>query len=97
MIYDRFTDKKAIALRYIQSDNAPKVTAKGANEIAEKIIELAKENNIPIQEDKDLVEVLYTLDIGYEIPEELYTVVAELLAFVYLANKNYKNYLEEIE
>jgi len=83
--------KKAVALKYeYKKDNAPKVIAKGKGKIAEKIIQIAKEHNIPIKEDKETVEILSSLDIGEEIPEELYQVIAEILAYVYKTKKNYK-------
>jgi len=76
--------KKAAALRYIQKkDSAPKVMAQGSGILAEKILQLAKEHNIPIKEDVHLVEVLSTLDLYQEIPPELYKAVAEILVFVY--------------
>ncbi len=87
--------KKAVALKYSKYDLAPKITAKGKNEIAEKIIELAKESGVAIHEDKDLVEILDSFDVGYEIPENLYGVIAEVLAFVYLANEKYTMFTEE--
>ncbi len=75
---------KAAALKYEKfKNNAPKIVAKGKGYIAEKIIEIAKENNIPIKEDPDLIEMLYKLDIYEEIPEELYKVVAEIFAYIY--------------
>ncbi len=75
---------KAAALKYEKyKDNAPKLVAKGQGRIAEKIIEIAKEHNIPIKEDPDLIELLYKLDIYDEIPEELYKVVAEIFAYIY--------------
>lgn len=79
--------QKAVALRYERGkDNAPAVTAKGQGKLAEKILELARQNNIPIQKDKTLLEALYRLDLNTEIPEELYQVVAEVLAFIYRMN-----------
>jgi flagellar biosynthesis protein len=59
------------------------VKAKGMGNVAEKIIQLAQEHNIPIKEDPDLVELLVQLDLDQEIPPELYKIVAEILAFVY--------------
>jgi flagellar biosynthesis protein len=80
--------KKAIALKYDKTrDRAPRVTAKGSRKIAERIIELANEKGIPVSEDPDLVGALMKLDIEDEIPQELYTVVAEILAFAYRLNK----------
>lgn len=79
--------KKAVALRYDkQKDSAPKVTAKGQGIVARKIIDLARENDIPIKDDPDLVEVLSSIEINEEIPPEIYVAVAELLAFVYSIN-----------
>jgi len=79
----------AVSLKYrSESDNAPRITAKGKGKIAEKIIKIAKEHNIYIHEDPDMIEVLSQLDINDEIPPDLYFVVAELLAFVYSLNKN---------
>ncbi|MBW2245638.1 MAG: EscU/YscU/HrcU family type III secretion system export apparatus switch protein [Deltaproteobacteria bacterium] len=82
----------AIALKYRpKSDSAPKVTAKGKGKVAEKIIEIAKKNNIYIHNDPDLIEILSQLDINDEIPPDLYIVAAELLAFVYSLNSG-KNF-----
>ncbi len=79
---------KAVALKYERGkDTAPKVAAKGAGAVAEKILAIAKAHNIPIQKDKTLLDALYKLDINEEIPEELYRVVAEILAFVYRMNR----------
>ncbi len=79
----------AVSLKYRhESDRAPRVTAKGKGKIAEKIIKIAKEHDIYIHEDPDLIEVLSQLDINDEIPPDLYLVVAELLAFIYSLNKN---------
>ncbi|MFY4773870.1 EscU/YscU/HrcU family type III secretion system export apparatus switch protein [Metabacillus sp. RGM 3146] len=76
--------KKAVALRYnTEKDNAPVILAKGSGSAAEKIIEKAAENHIPVQEDPNLVQLLQKLDIQQEIPEELYGAVAEIFAFLY--------------
>ena len=84
--------KKAVALTYDKKkDNAPKVAAKGKGRVAEKIIEIARQHDIPIKDDPDLIEVLSRLDIDEEIPSEIYVAVAELLAFVYSANKKKSN------
>jgi flagellar biosynthesis protein len=75
---------KAAALGYDQEkDIAPKMLAKGGGLVAEKIIEMAKENNIPIKEDPFLVAALQSLDVDEVIPPELYKVVAEVLAYIY--------------
>jgi flagellar biosynthesis protein len=80
---------KAIALRYDKDkDHAPKVIAKGRGKIAEKILEIAKAHNLPLYEDKNLVQILEALELETEIPPELYRAVAEVLAFIYRLNKN---------
>ena len=83
------TDRKtAAALRYRQhEDRAPKLVAKGAGVIAEKIIAAARDAGVPIYEDPDLLALLMTLNIGEVIPPELYTAVAEVLVFIYRMNK----------
>ncbi len=83
--------KTAVALKYhTKQDTAPKVTAKGEGLIAERIIQLAKENQVPIKEDPDLVQILSQVDINKEVPPSVYKVVAELLAFVYKLNTKYQ-------
>ena len=82
--------KKAAAIKYTANkDRAPRVTAKGRGEIARRIIEVARENNVPVFEDQNLVEVLEALEIEAEIPSELYRAVAEVLVFVYRLNRAY--------
>ncbi len=78
---------KAVALKYDDKKNkAPRVIAKGRGEIAEKIIEVAKAHNVPLYEDKNLVQLLEALELETEIPPELYRAVAEVLAFIYRLN-----------
>jgi flagellar biosynthesis protein len=78
---------KAVALKYDQGkDAAPRVAAKGRGFVAEKIIETARAHNVPLHEDKNLVQVLEALDLETEIPPELYRAVAEVLAFIYRLN-----------
>ena len=80
----RSAQQKAAALKYdAQVSAAPVLKARGVGVVAEKIIQLAREHNIPIKQDPDLVELLVQLDLEQEIPPELYKVVAEILAFVY--------------
>lgn len=74
--------KQAIALEYDPSDEAPRVIASGRGILAEKIIEKAKESDVPIHRDDKLADTLSKLDIGDMIPPELYEVVAEILVFV---------------
>ncbi len=75
--------KTAVALGYDPNeDGAPKVIASGKGALAEKSIEQAKDNKIPVHEDDKLAETLSRLEIGEMIPPELYEVVAEILVFV---------------
>lgn len=74
--------KQAIALEYDPSDEAPRVIASGRGILAEKIIEKAKESDVPVHRDDKLADTLSKLDIGDMIPPELYEVVAEILVFV---------------
>lgn len=81
---------EAVALKYTpQADSAPKVVAKGRGYIADRILEIARTNNIPVKEDPELLQVLSTLDLQQDIPPHVYQVVAELLAFVYSVNKKF--------
>ena len=75
----------AIALAYDRADmDAPKVVAKGAGHIAQRIKKIAEENDIPIMEDKPLARILFkSVDIGQSVPDELYRAIAEILAYVY--------------
>ncbi len=83
--------KKAVALRFDQQkDPSPKIIGKGIGLLADKILELAKEHDIPIHEDSDLVEVLSKLNVNDEIPESTFVIVAEILAFVYRTNQKFK-------
>ena len=85
---EREKPKRAVALRYQAGrDHAPRVVAKGDRLLAEQIIAIANEHGIHIHEDPDLVAVLAKLDIDAQIPEELFQVVAEVLAFVYRLNQ----------
>ena len=78
---------KAVALTYdTQKDKAPRVVAKGKGYLADKIIEIARQHDVPLYEDQNLVQVLEALDIETEIPPELYQAVAEVLAFIYRIN-----------
>lgn len=74
--------KQAVALSYEKEDAAPKIVATGKGFVAEKIIEKAKEENVPVHKDEKLSNVLSKLEIGDMIPPELYETVAEILVFV---------------
>ena len=74
--------KQAVALSYDPAEDAPKVIASGRGVLAERIIEKAKEAEVPIHRDDKLADTLSRLEIGEMIPPELYEVVAEILVFV---------------
>ena len=78
---------KAAAITYdAEKDRAPRLVAKGSGLIAEKIIEIARQHDIPMVKDENLVQVLEALDLDTEIPPELYRAIAEVLAFIYRLN-----------
>lgn len=83
--------REAVALSY-QSEQAtaPKVVAKGKGFIADNILEKAKDHDVPVQQDASLVELLSELNINEQIPEELYHVVAEVFAFIYKSDQQFK-------
>jgi flagellar biosynthesis protein len=76
--------RRATALRYEQGAHAPTVTATGAGLVADRIIAAAREAGVPIRHDPALAEALARLDLGDDIPEALWTAVAETLAWAYL-------------
>jgi flagellar biosynthesis protein len=79
--------KSAVGIKYQQGedgDKAPKVIAKGFGDLAEEIIALAKQNGVIIHEDEELAQLLNQMDLGQEIPANLYYVIAELIAFSYV-------------
>lgn len=83
--------EKAVAILYdSQKSSSPRVVASGQGEVARRIIETAKEAGVHIQEDANLVELLSKINLGDEIPTELYQTVAEVLAFVYKVNDKFK-------
>ena len=71
-----------MALAYEPGDAAPKILATGKGEVAERIIQTAKEHDVPFYQDNKLAQTLSKLQIGDAIPPELYEVVAEILVFV---------------
>ncbi len=75
--------KKAVAIKYTEGDHAPKIIAKGKNRLAEMIVKIALENDVEIQENRLLSEALIQFDVGEYIPEEMYEIVAQILAYVY--------------
>lgn len=93
------TDNKstdvAVALKY-DGENAPRLTAKGRGELANRIIALADEHDVPLHEDVELAALLTQIPIGDEIPQALYRAIAEVIAFAYLiSGKRPPGYEEE--
>ena len=88
--------KFAIALEY-DGREAPRVTAKGHDELANQILRLAHEAGVPIHLDKDLALVLDQIDLGDQIPEALYVVIAEILTFAYRLSGKHKDFMDDIE
>lgn len=80
-------DRVAVALDYdAGKDSAPRVVAKGRGEVAQRIIDLARQNGIAVRQDADLAELLAALELDEEIPVEAFTAVAEILSYIYRAN-----------
>ncbi len=76
------TTTLAVALQY-DGENAPRVTASGRNQVAEEIVRLAREHDIPLQENEPLAGLLAKVELGEEIPTALYLAVAQVIAFAY--------------
>ena len=73
--------KRAAALRYRPGDGAPVIVASGMGHLAEKIVEVATDNGVPVYEDTSLATVLSQMQLGREIPEELYQAVVEIYLY----------------
>ena len=81
---------KAVAIKYKKELPAPFIIGKGKKELAKKIVQIAKNNNVKIMQMEELTESLFYLEIGDWIPEELFEIIAELLVFVYkVKDENY--------
>jgi flagellar biosynthesis protein len=74
---------KAIAVSYNDSLPAPFIVAKGKKRLAERIIQIARKHGVEIVKSSDLTDVLFEIEVGSFIPEDLYEIIAELLAYVY--------------
>ncbi len=82
---DEISRERAVALHY-DGENAPRITAKGDGEVARRILELAREHDVPLQEAPELAAILAQIPLGDEIPEALYRAIAEVIAFAYLVS-----------
>lgn len=76
------TTNAAVALKY-DGDKAPTITATGTHELAEEIVRIAREHEVPLYENAELASILARLSLNEEIPESLYRVIAEILAFAF--------------
>ncbi|QOP43353.1 type III secretion system protein [Sulfurimonas sediminis] len=80
---------KAVALKYDKEKNqAPLVSAKGEGKTAQKIIQLAKENGVPLKKDEDLVELLSKVELDKEVPPQMYKAIAEVFSFIYSVTRD---------
>lgn len=91
----QFDNKKAAALKYEGTNRAPVIVASGSGYVAEKIVEVAQENKVPIYQDNSLITLLSQLQVGSEIPQELYQAIVDI--YVYFLNYKSADEVEEIE
>jgi len=93
-------NKRAVGLKY-NKGSAPKVIAKGYGALAQELIAIAQENDVMIHQDEELSQFLHQLDLGQEIPKELYAIIAELIAFAFVLQgkfpDNWKNMHNKID
>ena len=75
-------DLKAVALKYPEGAVAPFITAKGKGKLAEKIVEVAKDENIKIEENVEIIDFLTACDVGQSVPEETWEVLAQIFSFI---------------
>ena len=87
----------AVAVAYGKDEDAPRILASGPGEIAKKIINLAKENGIPIRRDDPLVEILSQFKAGDQIPETCYKAVAEIFAFLFRTDSLFAKHMKSLE
>jgi len=82
MTADNLDQQMAVALKY-DGERAPEVTASGQGDLAGEIIRVARDYGVPLYENPELVQILARLDLGEEIPDTLYRIIAEILAFAF--------------
>lgn len=83
--------KTAVALKYnLEENKAPEIVATGQGHVAEKIVDIAKANDVPVQENPSLAQSLAGLDCATEIPREMYELVAEFLWFVHRLDEKWQ-------
>ena len=76
-----------MALRYAEGDKTPVVVASGRGYVGQKIIDIAREHGVPLEQNPALAQALSTIELDDEIPEELFKAVAEILGFILRAAK----------
>jgi len=81
---------RAVALQYGEDDDIPKVIASGAGELARQIIEIAVENKVPLFRNDALSDMLSGLEVGAEISQESYTLVAEIISFLFQTDREWQ-------
>ena len=89
------TPRFALALEY-DGEQAPVVTAKGHHDVADEILRIAEEANIPIYEDAELSALLAQLELGDHVPSSLYVVIAEVLTFAYRLSGKHKDFMDKL-
>ena len=85
---------EVIALKY-EGEGAPRVTAKGRGEIAKQILAIANEHEIPLYQDEQLSALLSQIDLGDEIPHQLYLAVAKVISFIYQLNGDSRDFITQ--
>ena len=89
--------KQATALKYdLQGERSPEIVATGSGELAEEIVRVAQESEVPVYRDPSLAKALGQLELGSSVPEELYKAVAEVLVFVYSLDQAHKKEIEMV-
>lgn len=83
--------KQAVALQYSSAEDLPRVVASGAGELAEHILELARQHGIPVHENTSLAEILACLPSGSAIPPETFRVIAEIVCFLYYLDEEWRS------
>ncbi len=83
-------EKKGTALEYSESKGVPEIIAQARGQFVENLLQIARDHDITIYKDADLSEALSVLNIGSEVPEELYIAMTEVLAYCYEVNDRFK-------
>jgi flagellar biosynthesis protein len=88
---------QAVALQYNHLEDLPRIVASGSGEVARRIIEIAQENDVPVQRDEVLSAILGQLNVGSYIPPETFRLVAEVISFLFHADKEWREKHPELE